>query len=244
MLCWIAERPPGLRGAGQARARLARGPALRPAPLAVRAGRDRRRGLARPPKHRQLLRGRRGGDVRARLPRPAAHLHPLGPGAPGAARRVRAHVRRRRRGDPGRDPRAAGGPARRVRPAGAHRRAPLRRRRGRRLGRRDGDRAPRRGRVRPSGGASRDGVLSADGADGRRVPAGSSARDHRPAPVRRRLDARRVDPRPAQPLPPRVPAGPSTPGPARTRTAGTVAVVGAGKMGLPLGRSSPRTAGR
>ena len=59
-----------------------------------------------------------------------------------ADRRLCADLRRRRRGDPGRDARAAQGAARCVRPRDPDRRAPVRRRRGRPLGGHDRQRAP------------------------------------------------------------------------------------------------------
>ena len=104
---------PRLRRAGEAEARVARGPALRPAPLPVRGGRDARRELAHPGQAPPAGGGGRGGDVRAGLPHPAADVHDVGPRPPGADRRLRADVRRGRRGDPRPDPRAARGPARR-----------------------------------------------------------------------------------------------------------------------------------
>ena len=101
--------------------------------------------------------------------------------------------------------RAARGPARRVRPSRPHRRAPVRRRRGRRLGGRDGDRAPRRRRVRPPGRP----------ADACRR--GSPARMtivRRPSVGASMLGGSiHVPP---QPVPPRGPARSSTPGRART----------------------------
>ena len=69
-----------LRGAGPAQARLARGPAVRPAALPVRRVRDAGRELADAGQAAPARRDRRGGHVRARLPDPAPDVHEVGPG--------------------------------------------------------------------------------------------------------------------------------------------------------------------
>ncbi len=125
-----------------------RGPAVRPDVVPVGHGRDARRRLAHPGQATPADGPRRGGDVRARLPHPAADLRPRHRHVGAAAdRRLRADLRERRRRAAGRHRRTA-----RRRARGVHARRPERRTTGRRRGRRALGRRPGRGACSPRPG--------------------------------------------------------------------------------------------